>query len=181
MTFNSVEEILDSIDETRQRLSQRVEGLSERQENFRAAPGLWSIAEIVEHLSLLEQRLSQMVGMMVNKAEAAAATGGSAEAKPFAPVSLDEFMERSASEKYVAPEAVTPRGGVPVADSLARLRESRAAIRALRPRIEQIDGTALLYPHPAFGPLNLYQWLALIGAHEARHLRQIETIVESPG
>jgi hypothetical protein len=72
---------------------------------------------------------------------------------------------------------VRPRGGVAVADSLARLRESRAAFEALRPRIERADLSAATYPHPSFGPLNLYQWLAFVGIHEERHLNQIERLL----
>jgi len=59
------------------------------------------------------------------------------------------------------------------------MRESRAALNALRPRVEAVDGASATYPHPAFGPLNLYQWLAFVGAHEARHLRQLERVLDS--
>ena len=41
------------------------------------------------------------------------------------------------------------------------------------------DGLALSqveHPHPIFGPLNLYQWVAFVGAHEARHAAQIREV-----
>jgi hypothetical protein len=34
----------------------------------------------------------------------------------------------------------------------------------------------LLYPHPALGPINAYQWLLVMGGHESRHRRQINGI-----
>ena len=37
----------------------------------------------------------------------------------------------------------------------------------------------MLYPHPTFGPLNLYQWLAFVGIHQSRHRRQIEAAKET--
>jgi hypothetical protein len=43
--------------------------------------------------------------------------------------------------------------------------------------VEATDLNATGYPHPAFGPLNLYEWLAFIGIHEARHLRQVEALL----
>ena len=66
-----------------------------------------------------------------------------------------------------------------VSDSLARLGETRAALEALRPLAERLDCTRMLYPHPAFGPLNLYQWLAFMGVHQSRHRRQIEALKET--
>jgi hypothetical protein len=34
------------------------------------------------------------------------------------------------------------------------------------------------WPHPRFGPLTGYQWIAFSGAHEARHAAQIREIAE---
>jgi hypothetical protein len=81
--------------------------------------------------------------------------------------------------KINAPESARPADSRPVAESLAALRDSRAALHALRPRLERLDAHALRFPHPAWGPLNLYQWLLFVGAHEARHLAQIEALKES--
>jgi hypothetical protein len=38
------------------------------------------------------------------------------------------------------------------------------------------DGLALssiTHPHPRFGPLSVYDWVAFLGAHEVRHAEQI--------
>ena len=181
MTYSSVEDIYRAIDDVRARLVARVESLDEEAQNFRADEKCWTVAEIVEHLSVLEHKLSQLMTMMVGKVESvAAAAGGTASGGAhFKPFSLDEYAARARAEKYVAPEEVRPRGGVSLSDSLARLKESRAALEALRPRIERADLSAATYPHPAFGPLNLYQWLAFIGLHEGRHLAQIERLLAS--
>lgn len=191
MTYNSVAEILDSIDETRAQIFRRLDGLNAAQENFRPAPEAWSIAEIVEHLSIIEGQMVQLIGMMLKKTEAAAAEAataagathaaatGQATALSFAPVSIDEFAEQSKKQKYTAPQTVRPSGTLAVADSLARLRQTRAAIHSLRPRIEQVDGTVAHFRHPNAGLLNLYQWLLFIGYHEGRHLAQIETVMKA--
>jgi hypothetical protein len=183
MTYSSVEDIYKAIDEVRARLVARVESLDAEAQNFRADESAWTVAEIVEHLSVLEHKLTQLMTMMVGKVESvAAAAGGAAPGGAhFKPFSLDEQAARARAEKYVAPEEVRPRGGVALPDSLARLRESRAALAALRPRIERADFASATYPHPAFGPLNLYQWLAFIGLHEERHLNQIERLLAARG
>jgi hypothetical protein len=181
MIYQSVSEILDSIDETRARLNERLENLTEEQQNFRAAPDAWSVAEIAEHLSHIERQMTQLLGMMLKKGESEGARRAEAEDALPSPVSIEQFAEQARTQKYKAPDSVQPRGGVSIADSLAALRETRAALRSMRPRIEQLDGTQLRYPHPSFGPLDLYQWLIFIGAHEARHLRQIETLLGATG
>ena len=180
MLYSSVADIYRANDEVRARLVARVEPLDDGAQNFRAEEGCWTVAEIVEHLSVIAHRLTQLATMMVGKVESvAAAAGGAATGAHFKPFSLDEQAERARGQKFVAPEEVRPRGGVRVADSLARLKQSRAALEALRERIERADLSAATYPHPAFGPLNLYQWLAFIGLHEERHLNQIERLLDS--
>jgi hypothetical protein len=179
MIYHSVAEIFDSIEETRGRLVARVAELSTAQENFRPARGGWSVAEIVEHLALLEERLLGLMNVMVHKAEQAGFQRTS-ESSHFKPVSLEQFRERAGKEKYNAPDPVRPKGGVTVRESLERLRQSRESLRSLRPRIEATDLSGARYAHPAFGPLDFYQWLLMIGFHEERHLRQLEALLASP-
>lgn len=190
MHYNSVAEIFDSIDASRAQIYRRLDGLTDAQENFRPAPDAWSIAEIAEHISIIEGQMVQLIGMMLKKTEAAAAeataaagatqavAAGQAASFSFAPVSIEALVEQTKDRKFTAPETVRPSGTVALADSLARLRQTRAAIHSLRPRIEQIDGTAARFQHPFAGMLNLYQWLLFIGSHEERHLAQIETMME---
>lgn len=177
MAYHSVAEILEAIDETRTRLYNRVASLSPAQEKFRPTTDAWSIAEIVEHLAIMEERMSKLFVMMLKKADSAGAQGAG---QSFRPVSLDQHVERSLREKYIAPETVRPSGNLSVEDSLARMRRSRAGLHELRPKLEAIDLASITYPHPAFGPLDLSQWLAFIGVHEDRHLRQIESVMSSP-
>jgi hypothetical protein len=180
MIYNSVTEIFDAIDNTRSRLYERVGTLSQEQEQFRPATDAWSVREIVEHLAILEESLSKLFRVMLSKAEAARKHGASAEPPPpMEPFTLDHCIERSLQEKYQAPESVRPSGSLPVAMLLERLRESRSLLRSLQPRLEATDLSRSLYPHPVFGPLNPYQWLALIGIHEERHLRQIESHISA--
>lgn len=171
MTYTSVAEIYELIERTREQFYGRVEGLSDEQAGARPSPDAWSVAEIAEHLALIERGLLRMMKGVLAQAEAA---GGAGEMRPF---TLDQHVERARTEKYVAPEIARPKGEARLADSLAHLRRSREELRALRPRIEAADLNATSYPHPAFGPLNVYQWLAFIGVHEARHLRQVEALL----
>lgn len=179
MTYTSVAQIIEEIDKTRERLYQRVEGLTIEQASVRREPEGWTAAEIVEHLSLIEGMLLKMMTMMLMKAERATEPGASALPVEFKPFTLDAQIEQARGEKFVAPEAVRPSGTTSLADSLAKLRSSRQELKDLRPRIEATDLSSVTYPHPAFGPLNFYQWMAFIGLHEGRHLRQVEAVLAS--
>ena len=178
MTYNSVAQIFERIDETRERLYSRVEGLSDEQAAKRPSPNAWSVKEIIEHLSIIEDRLLRMMTMMLMKAESAGAgsSNGPVEIKPF---SLEKLIERSRNEKYDAPEAVRPSGQVTLADSLAKMRRSREELHGLRSRVETTDLSGATYPHPVGAALNFYEWLAFIGVHEERHLRQIDSVLSS--
>src|SRR5205085_2416753 len=102
MTYNSVAEIFDDIDSTRVELLRSVEGLSAERRDFRPSPDRWSVAEIVEHLSIVEGNVVRLLGTLLEKAE----DGEVARAAdvPFAPVSIEEFVEQSRGQKFNAPE-----------------------------------------------------------------------------
>jgi hypothetical protein len=180
MIYNSVAEIYEMIDKTRSELKQRLSGLTDEQTDSRggggggAAGNGWSVAEIVEHLVTVENGVVRLAGKLLAHAE----TGGVKSdglLKP--PISFVEQARSIENRKLEAPERVRPRGAQSIHDSLTKLDENRRALNELRPRIEAIDSTATAFPHPFFGNLNLYQWLVMIGMHEARHLQQIEAIL----
>ena len=149
MTYDTVDDVFATNEAVRRRLLARVEGLEEARAN--ASEGGWTVAQIVEHLSIAEPRITNAIEGML-----AATEGDSGERKTFAPG--------------------TGLTGLPLAEGLTRLKESRASLEALRPRFQSADYSRLL-KHPAFGMLNAGQWLAFLGMHEQRHLRQIERIL----
>lgn len=176
MNYNSVEEIYDDIDGTRERLLRAVEGFDDGQHGFRPSPETWSVAEICEHLSMVEGQVARLFEKLLKKAEAAGHVR--AEGSPFAPFSIAGQVEQTRGKKITAPETARPTG-IPLADALAALHASRSALRDMRPRLESLEGTNVIFPHPAFGPINIYQWLAFVGAHEQRHVAQIEALKET--
>jgi hypothetical protein len=179
-TYNSVADLYGAMDATRARLRDTLADLSPEQESLRDGEGRWSIGEVVEHLSILDTRIAGLAARFVEKAESEGALREQAGGD-IGTIDLSEFAARGAEEKYVAPELVRPAGSVAVSDSLARMDEARDALRLLQPRIEALDLSGHKYPHPAFGPLDLYHWLAVLALHEERHRRQIEVIKQAHG
>jgi uncharacterized damage-inducible protein DinB len=193
LIYQSIADIYAANEAVRRQITERVETLSEAQQTSRPTEDCWSVAEIIEHLSMVEQSMVRLIGMLLNKAESASAeqasaqtsndsqtTAANAGARPFKPFTLDELFEKIRDKKLTAPEQARPSGQASLADALARLQGTRATVESFRPRLEAADLEAATYPHPAFGELNASQWLAFIGHHEARHLQQIERLLDAP-
>lgn len=134
----------------------------------------WRIADVVEHLSLVDR----MTAIGLQRALAAAAQAGSIPPFPEAGLALSP-PARTASlpaGRVEAPPAVTPRGDLPVTGLRAALDGARAELLALAPRLVAVDPRAVVLPHPALGELDLLQWFEFLDAHERRHVVQIERI-----
>lgn len=178
MVFENVEQIFLFIDKQRDRFTQTVSGISDEQAaTQRRAPEAWSIAEIAEHLSISERGIVGLINRLLVKTEE---KGLVSENKGIfdSPVSLVAEAERARDAKFEAPEMLIPNKGFPLSSSLESLNESHVALRELRERIETVNASEARFPHPAFGNLNLYQWIAFVGLHEAHHLRQIRETLE---
>lgn|GEM_PF-327000 len=174
MEFNSVEEIFDALDKMRSKVVDAVSDLSDEQANFRSSEEKWSAILIVEHLAKTEANLVRIVGKLLGKAEAENAPS---DGKINPPISFAAIADRARTERFQAPAFIAPEGAATLAESLEQLSQSRAALLEMRPRIEAVDCSKVEYPHPAFGKLNLYQWLGFIGFHELHHLAQIKKLL----
>ncbi len=73
-----------------------------------------------------------------------------------------------------APERVVPPEDADLDVAWPLLQAARASAIAFMDAFDGRDLTLITRPHPVFGPLNAYEWLALFGAHEARHLDQLK-------
>ncbi|MFZ5946774.1 MAG: DinB family protein [Stygiobacter sp.] len=178
MTYHSLAEIYGAKSATLQRLHQHIQGLTSAQASFHPSNGGWSIAEIVEHLSIVESQLLQLITALIKKTEEAGKTDSMILTFE---VSLQSIFERIQTEKYSTRDKFLPSGKMTVSDSLQMLRDIQTQLHSLQPRLQSVDLTFATFPHWIFGPLNLGQWFAFIGLHEETHLAQIESILTSPG
>lgn len=136
----------------------------------RPAPESWSVAEVLEHLLLLERR----VGVLLERHVATIAE----REGPALPIeSVDALIDTGRlldrSRKITTGDSTQPRGSADATQLRVSLEESR---RTIRETVERCDGLAIetiSIPHVILGPINLYQWIAFVGTHEARHTAQI--------
>jgi hypothetical protein len=137
----------------------------------RPAPDRWSVAEVVEHLSLVEAQVAPVVIGALADARAAG-VGAERETSSVLP-RLDVARLRDRSQPIAAREASQPRAGRDADAATAALDQHRTA---LRQAVIAADGLALgdvRRPHPRLGDIDIYQWLLFLGAHESRHAEQV--------
>ncbi len=174
MTFHELDALYADKLEVLGAIEQTVGPLSSAQLSYRPDPESWSVAGILEHLAVVEPGMLRVVSSLCGKAASLPGAG------PFQ-VALDDGIRTGATGKIkTRPEAV-PTGKIPAADSLHVLRGIQADLLALRPRIAALDVASAKFPHRVLGDMTLGQWCAFIGAHEARHLGQMRSVISSAG
>ena len=177
MIYHTLADILSANEQAQERFIAAVSNTTEAQANFRHHENQWTIAEIVEHVSIVNDGFLRLTHKLLKEAE-------SAPKQPktdlnLGHTSLDENGQQR--EPFQAPERVRPKGGVSIEDSLAKMRVALAGFADIQPRLEAVDLSDQVFPHPALGPFNAYQWMVLLGEHEDRHRAQIERVKASSG
>jgi len=177
VVYESLSEIFEALHNTRERIYARVEALGPEQYSYKEEGG-WSVAGVIEHIGAAEARIVSRVRASISRAETAGELGPASNL--FQPISPDEIRSRSTLTQFQAPPDFVPKRESPLDELVNEIKASRAELLELRPKFEQLNLSNLRFPHPAFGPLDLYEWLALVVLHEDRHLNQIERILACP-
>lgn len=169
-----IEEVLAHLDANRAKLDLAVSSVPEADRGRRPGQGRWSTAEVLEHLAIVEGSITNLLRTRIDQARAAG-LGTETDASAILPtVPTQRLLDRTA--KITAGEKSLPTGSLDAKKAKALLDERRVKLKAL---IRESDGLALanvVIPHGVLGPLNAYQWLVFVGAHEGRHAKQIEEI-----
>jgi hypothetical protein len=152
------------LEDTRNALVDSVVGLSAQQWEFKPAPDRWSIAEIVEHLVIIEGRVQALVGRM---GEAPAPPADWDQAEMDARI-LREVPDRSS--KIQAPPVLCPTEAWSRTEALERFFKTRERTIQL---LSEPSLRGHVLPHPIMGMWDGYQWLVAAGAHGLRHTGQI--------
>ena len=163
------ESVLKYLDETKAEYVKQLTGISDAQLNFRAAEGRWTIAEIAEHITVVEQAL---FGMFT------APTGSKKFASDDLPRIADATIKLAITNrgtKFTAPEAVRPNGRwKTVAELLANFEKTRAAtIDFIKNNKTDLRSTFVQSP---MGTIDTAQGIVFISGHSDRHLAQLREV-----
>jgi uncharacterized damage-inducible protein DinB len=177
MIYHTVADILAAGEQAQSRFIAAVSNLTEAQANFRPDEDQWTIAEIVEHVSIVNDGLLRITHKLLKEAEAA-------PKPPKADLNLGHtILDENGNQPppFQAPDRVRPQGGMSIEDSLVKMRATLAGFAEIQSRLEAVDLSEPMFTHPLIGPINAYQWMVLLSEHEDRHRGQIERLKATAG
>lgn len=173
MTPDERESLLKNLEESHERLLTAVRNLSSEQRNYRPAPGRWSVAEILEHLTTVEVQLLDMVERALETAPDSSTRSAMADQALIADVA-------GRITRFPAPEFLVPTGKYRDDQLLQEFEAARRRTREFA-AATTADLRRHFLPHPVFGALDCYQWLLLLAAHCDRHRVQGEEVKAGSG
>ncbi len=172
MTSAEREKAAAYLDETREKLLQATMHLSPTQLQYKPAADRWSVAECLEHITLVE---TLVLGNINNAIQEAAGS-------PKPDMSDDALVQTvtNRSARANAPERLVPTGRVPhgqlVGDFEAARKRTTDFVGSTNMPLRQYA-----FPHPRFGQVDCYQWVLLVAGHGDRHRRQVEEVIADAG
>lgn len=151
-------------------------GLSEEQQNFKAAPEKWSVKECMYHIAGAEKLLWTMF-------EGAMKAAANPEKRTEIKVTDEQLiaMIQDRSKKAQAPEPIQPKntGFNSLDEAIADFKKSRNDhIKYLKTSTEDLRNHVVQLP---FGYIDCYQFLLFMAAHSNRHTQQMNEVKADAG
>lgn len=148
----------------------QLKGLSDAQLNFRAGADRWTIAEIAEHITVVEEALFGMMTTGMFKSE---------PAKCDNPFRISDGMLLAAvtnrTRRATAPEQVQPNGRWKTVADLTASFEKTRGVTIDYTKNNKIDLRNRFGPSP-FGTVDAFQQILFIIGHSERHLAQLKEV-----
>ena len=170
------EEVLNYLDRQRKELRAAIDSVPLSARNQQPGDNQWSVAQVLNHLTIVDKRVAMGVGKWITDARANGLGPETQTTSVAGTIPNEKIVDRS--RKVEAPEEIRPRTDVDAETAWTELEQARAR---LREAFLTGDGMALeqvVQSHPVLGPINVYQWMLFCASHEARHTLQIREIGE---
>ena len=170
-----IRELLDYLDVHRREFHAAVASVPAKLREVKPGEGRWSVAEVMEHVSLIEGRIAGLVTMHVTAARASG-VGADPETSSVVASYANPAAVVDRTTKIVAPKPVVPTGTLDTTASTQALERSRAALVSALHNANGVSLENLMHTHPVLGPLNLYHWIVATALHDDRHAAQIREV-----
>jgi hypothetical protein len=165
--------LVELLTSTRQQLLEVLETVPSEAAGHRPRPECWSVAQIADHLRLVEAGVGRALGTLARQVDTLEAETDTSSVLG----ALDRYQMAEPRHRVRAPGAVTPGDDPDLGSAVAALRESRCRLLDLLHRVNGRALGRLSFPHPALGTLTFYEWLLFLGQHERRHTIQAREVI----
>jgi DinB superfamily len=169
------EAMLARFSKTRELVHRTVHGLTPAQFQYRTDTSRWSVAENLEHITVVEH------AVLAGLTRAFARPPDSAKKAAITDEQLLTNFGRVV-QPLTAPEAMRPTSRWPLAELLHEFDVARErTVEFATVAADTKDLRHYFMPHPVFGEMDGYQWFILAAGHSERHCNQCATIKACAG
>jgi uncharacterized damage-inducible protein DinB len=174
LTEQELEQARLFLQQTRNAVIGATKGLSAAQWTFKPAPGQWSIAENLDHMVIVQERV---LGPILSQLASAPAPPANRDYKAVDAIVIHQFPTRLA--KFQAPEFIRPVDQIVPSESLDRLKTNYIRLMDYvesTPGLRQHAGEAVPLKAVSNGEYDVmdgYQWVLAAAAHTERHAKQM--------
>lgn len=161
---------LKRLDAVHERLANAVNAVDPALLYKRPAENEWSVAQVVEHLCLVEGAVMSYLESKLDQPPVK--VGLLAKLKPMWIVSLR--LKRLQAPKIVRPASDLP----PIHELLEKYDQQREKTKKICNEVGQARLGQIRFKHPYFGDLDGAAAVSMVAFHEQRHLKQIHEIIK---
>ena len=167
-----MKKVLRRLDSVHQKLLGTVSPLGPELYSQRPGEGQWSVAEIVHHLYLVEERvIKDLEGAIAREPRRVGFL------RRFIPTSI----VASRLIRVQAPKAVKPMDAPVKEVGIANLDRARNALKTLCANHGSERFRQLVFKHPFLGDIDGVATVSFVGYHEQRHYKQIREVLKQLG
>ena len=171
-----MEETLEYLDSQRAALREAVELVPPTQRDQQPGPDRWSVAQVLDHLAMIEKRVTMLLSKRIAGARAAGIEPETETGSLLNSIPTPRIVDRT--QRVSAPAEVRPESNMDAATAWAELEQCSAALQAAALTGDGLALSKVMHTHPILGEINLYQWMLFVGSHKARHVAQVREIAE---
>jgi DinB family protein len=165
----AMKRILKRLDSIHQELIDTVTPIDSKVFAARPSEDEWSVAEIVQHLSLVEELvIKSLEGSIARPPQRLSFF------RRFIPTSIVSIRLL----RVKAPKAVNPTVVPEKNDGIDNLNRVRDALKSLCSAHNERRFRQLVFNHPFLGKINGVATVSFVGYHEQRHLKQIREVLK---
>lgn len=171
--LGQTDELEKQYKENLQKIEETTASLTAEQWNFKSAPDRWSVAEVLEHITVAEAWIFDVVSEQLVAKDVTDSLRAASEEKEQG--LLATLSDRS--QKFDAPEQFIPTGRWGSPDSLMKQFVTTREKMMVYIRSVDFDLRTKFALHPFVGEIDAHTWLAQAIAHGDRHLDQIREVM----
>jgi len=173
MTNPRINELIAYIERERADLDRAIASVPSTRHNARPSAEAWCASEVVNHLALTDRRITALLTKITGEAKGNGAPPDRDTAPILPEIDVRRVLDRTSKIRNPRGD---PAADCTMADGLAALDAAHKDLKTLLRQPDLPDLSGVSAPHPAFGPMTGYQWVAFLAAHTHRHADQIREI-----